>query len=755
MLSICIYAQLTGRGHATPVYPVAFPKKATAIRMKKIALPLLLIVQALNTAYAQEPAAPAADKVMPKVEVKGSAAMDIRRNDTATKIVVTQEEILKNGDTSIGEVLKRLPGVTMDGVQGRGGNIRMRGLGGGYTSIMLNGEPAPPGFSLDSLTPDMIERIEVMRAATAEFSTQAIAGGINIVLKKAISTAQTEIKTGLQSDNGQPGINVNLQMSDRKGPWSYSIGGGMLHGDFDRPARWITEASGDHPQLLNNVTSNKGWFRNFNLAPRVNYAIKPGDVITSQSFIAINRFKAHNTERVRTISGDDPMFSSLDQHVRADAEMLRTDLSWAHPLADGAKIDMKAGLHYHHRNSEAPSRQAGKEYERSRTITSSGTDKGFTTTGKYSSPLIPGHALATGWDIGYSKRDEDRIQRETYFRAPEKIDPAKLARNLDEVYAADVTRVAAYAQDEWNVTDRWSVYFGLRWEGVNIKSTGTDYGSIDSNSSVLSPLFQTLYKLGEKKKDQVRFGLTRTYKAPGVGDLIPRRFTSNNNTATTPDYMGNPELKPELAWGLDLAYEHYLGEGAGLLTASTYARRIEDITRRRTDFIDNAWVSRPVNAGTANTYGIELEAKLPLRSVMKEAPAVEMRANLTRSWSKLDTVPGPNNRLDQQVPVSGTIGADWKLDSMPLTLGGSFSYQGGGEVRISDKQYAYSVPKRALDLYGLWKFTPKTQLRLSASNMLHQDNLSQSIYIDGANRRSDTTITPTSVLVRAMLEVKL
>jgi outer membrane receptor protein involved in Fe transport len=729
--------------------------EAIAIPMKKIALPLLLIAQALQAAYAQEQPAPPA--VTPKVEIKGSAAMDIRRNDTATKIVVTQEEILKNGDTSIGEVLKRLPGVTLDGAQGRGGNIRMRGLGSGYTSIMLNGEPAPPGFSLDSLTPDMIERIEVMRAATAEFSTQAIAGGINIVLKKAISTAQTEIKAGLQTDNGQPGISVNLQVSDRKGPWSYSIGGGFLYGDFDRPSRTITEAQGSTPVLRHTQAASVGSFRNFNLAPRINYAIKPGDVITSQSFIAVNRFRAHNTEQVRTLSapGTEPMFSGLVQDVQGDFELFRTDLSWARPLANGAKLDMKAGVNYNHRKSEVPNLQTGSQYDRTRTVTSEATDKGFTTTGKYSSPLIPGHALATGWDIGYSKRDEDRIQRELYLRAPSGSDLDDLAQNLDEVFAADVTRVAAYAQDEWNVTDRWSVYFGLRWEGVNIKSTGTDYGSIDNNSSVLSPLFQTLYKLGEKKKDQVRFGLTRTYKAPGVGDLVPRRFTSNNNSSTSPDFMGNPNLKPELAWGLDLAFEHYLGEGGGLLSASTYARRIEDITRRRVDEIDGVWVSRPVNAGTAKTFGIELEAKLPLRALMKDAPGVEMRANVTRNWSKLDTVPGPNNRLDSQVPVSGTIGADWKLDKLPLTLGGSFSYQGGGEVRVSDRQYAYAVPKRTLDMYGLWKFTPKMQLRVSASNMLHQDNLSRSSYVEAGGLRSDTTVTPTSTLVRAMLEVKL
>ena len=719
--------------------------------MKKIALPLLLIVQALNTAYAQQQPAP--DKVVPKVEIKGSAAMESRRNDTATKIIVTQEEILKNGDTSIGEVLKRLPGVTLDGVQGRGGNIRMRGLGSGYTSIMLNGEPAPPGFSLDSLTPDMIERIEVMRAATAEFSTQAIAGGINIVLKKTVHTAQTEIKAGVQADHGQPGASVNLQLSDRKGPWSYAIGGGFLRGDFDRPSHSLTEgtdASGAPNLLRRGNATSEGSFQNFNLSPRVNYAIKPGDVITSQSFIAINRFRAHNTELIETLFGAQPTYPGSRQDLDVKAELFRTDLSWAHPLAGGAKIDMKAGVNYNHRSATAPAEQTRADGTPllDRVITSGGTDKGFTTTGKYSSPLIPGHALATGWDIGYSKRSEDRIQRETALQ------DGVHAENLDQVYSADVTRVAAYAQDEWNVTDRWSVYFGLRWEGVDVKSSGNDYGSIDSTSSVLSPLFQTLYKLGDQKKDQVRAGLTRTYKAPGVGDLIPRRFAANNNSPTTPDSMGNPNLKPELAWGLDLAFEHFLGDG-GLLSASTYARRIDDITRRRVDLIDGKWVSRPVNAGTANTYGVELEAKLPLRSLVKTAPAVELRANLTRNWSHLDTVPGPNNRLDQQTPLSGTIGADWKLDTLPLTAGGSFSYQAGGPVRVSDVQYAYSAPKRQLDLYGLWKFSPKTQLRLSVSNALHQDNLSQSAYAMSSGLLRDTSITPTSAQFRALLEMKL
>jgi outer membrane receptor for ferrienterochelin and colicin len=92
---------------------------------------------------------------------------DPRRDDTATKIVVTQEEIARYGDTSVVDVLKRVPGITVSSPNGRGGQTRMRGLGAGYTQILINGERAPGGFTIDSLSPDVIERIEVLRAASA------------------------------------------------------------------------------------------------------------------------------------------------------------------------------------------------------------------------------------------------------------------------------------------------------------------------------------------------------------------------------------------------------------------------------------------------------------------------------------------------------------------------------------------------------------------------------------------------------------
>ena len=718
------------------------PSRTLFLRLM-IAAPAIFGMIAAQAAGQQEGAAVAAQPTpapIQKVEIKGAAASyDARRNDTATKIVVTQEDILRNGDTTIGEVLKRLPGVTVGGVQGRGGDIRMRGLGSGYTQILLNGEPAPAGFSLDSLSPDMIERIEIMRAATAEFSTQAIAGGINIVLKKAIVTAQREIKAGVQEDNGNYGTNVNFQLADKKGPLSYAIGGAITYAKFDRPSEMITEksdATGKTTVLRRAEQDNRGHFEAFNVSPRINWTLGPGDVITSQNFININRFIGVNSEREHALVGDPSRFSGTDVDIESSSALLRSDLSWTRKLSQGAKLDVKAGVNYGQRETRAPSRNfdAADKLVLTRLITSDVTDKSFSTTGKYSTPIFEGHALAAGWDAAYGTRYEDRIQRESSTETckyPDPNDVRNLAcpHDLDQVFNATVSRLAMFAQDEWTITPRWSVYLGLRWEGIRTRSESVNYAPVDNKSSVWSPLFQTLYKLPGTKNDQVRLGLTRTYKAPGVGSLIPRRFASNNNDKTSPDFQGNPELKPELAWGLDLAYEHYL-EGGGLLTASTYVRRIDDITHNKVDEINGQQVSRPINDGVANTHGVELEAKLPLRSMSKTAPNVDLRANVARNWSSLANVPGPNNRLDSQTPFSGTVGADWKLDTIPLTLGGSYSFQNGGPVRISFDQYAYTVPKRSLDVYGLWKINPKNQLRVSLANALHQDNLSQTYFVD-------------------------
>jgi len=713
--------------------------------------PLIPALLAMPASAQQADSATTPVDAVQQVEIK-AGAYDARRDDTATKIVIAHEEILQHGDATLGDVLKRLPGITVGGVQGRGGEIRMRGLGNGYTQILLNGEPGPPGFSLDTLAPDLVERIEIMRSATAEYSTQAIAGTINIVLKRAIVTAERVVKPSLRMDDGQPGTNINVQLSDRAGIYSYSLNGTVQYNKQQRAdsgVTTITDRAGVETTRRDVANASHGLYQALTLVPRVNANLGPNDIVTSQSFLNAVRYSGRWDQRTATRFGALPDYAAAGEDVVDTTAAARTDVSWAHKMADGARLEIKAGVNYTDRRNDLDARNLDVRGRLAlgRIVAASAIDKGVTASGKFTAPTFEGHVLTSGWDGAWSERGESRREHDRFA-------PGAPASQLDQAYAATVARIALFAQDEWAISPALSCYLGLRWEGIRTRSAGRDDAPVENTSSVWSPLFQALYKLPGSKQDQVRLGLTRTYKAPGVASLIPRRINANNNTATTPDIQGNPALKPELAWSLDLALEHTLA-GGGLLSASSYLRRIRDNTRNNTFLVDGAWVSMPVNTGAAQAHGVELEAKLALRSWYDSAPAIDVRANLARNWSTLDSVPGPHNRLVGQTPFSANLGLDYKSAALPLSLGASYSFQNGGPVRFSENETDYAGAKRVLDLYALVKFDAMSQLRLSMANALHQNNLAATRWVDASGTLSDTTVTPTSILFRAVWEMKL
>src|SRR5437773_11282837 len=186
------------------------------------------LIQAQTSSPPSPPSPPASaprPTKLDRVEITGGRANDTeqRRQSTAAKIVVGRDEIERYGDSTVGEVLKRLPGVTMQGAPGRGGNIRMRGLGGGYTQILLDGERVPPGFSLDSLTPDQIERIEILRAPTAETGARAIAGTINIITREGYRKRLNDLRAGLAFEHGHWSPGGSWTRNQAFGDWTANV----------------------------------------------------------------------------------------------------------------------------------------------------------------------------------------------------------------------------------------------------------------------------------------------------------------------------------------------------------------------------------------------------------------------------------------------------------------------------------------------------------------------------------------------------
>ena len=718
------------------------------LRPTLIALTLAALPAAAQVSPPSDPP-PVSPDAMQKVEVKADAnGYDPRRDDTASRIVVSNEEIKRYGDTSVLDVFKRLPGITVGGGGGRGaGEIRMRGLGSGYTQILINGERAPAGFDIDQLSPDVIERIEILRAASAEFSTQSIAGTINIVLKRVVRKAQRELRVGYGKSEDASNPSASLNMSDRLDALSYSLGASVWRFNFDRPQPYEEtqiDPQGRLTQLRRTEQNDSGSPKGFNLTPRLNWTLENGDTVSWQTMVSYNRNDYDGYAVTTTALGAPPPYDVRDMNNEGNHTMLRTDVNWVHNLEEGAKLDLKLGA------NGMRNRGDWREFDynldrlaRDSTVLSATDERGLTMVGKYTTPWKKDHALSMGWDAGYTQREDERGEVEVLPLAGREL-------ISNEEYDATIKRLALYIQDEWNVSKQWSMYAGLRWEGLETTSEGNTFETSTNRASVFSPLAQTLYKIPDSR-DQVRLALTRTFKAPSASNLIPRRFTTPNNSQTEPDYRGNPDLQPELATGIDAAYEHWWAEKA-LLSASVSVRRIEDYTRQGLILEDGRWIQTPVNDGDALTRSLELEAKFPLSAVMEDVPEIDLRASVSRNWSEVDAVPGPDNRLDQQVPLSATLGIDYRTRDGKLSTGASFAFKDGGPVRVNVEQSRYQSVRRDLDVYALWKFNPKYQLRLAASNLLRQDGVSDSRYTDEFGTLRRTSFSEGHTMARVTLE---
>jgi outer membrane receptor for ferrienterochelin and colicins len=714
-----------------------------AIRMKPLALAVAAsLLPALGVAQTTAPAAdavaakpaskPAAKPVAAKpveaapiqtVQVRGAAASyDARRDDTASKTVLDAEEVRKYGDTNIFDVLKRAPGVTVTG-----NTLRMRGLGAGYTQILVNGDRPPPGFSLDTLTPDQIERIEIVKAASAEYSMQAIAGTINIVLRRLVVKPQRDARIAYNRTPQSRGVNLSGTYGERVGGLSYFLNGSAWGGSSEftqTSADQMTDPNGAVTQARSSRYAGQGPYRGLVLFPRLSWKVDEKNELNLSVGLQADssswRGASHNDVTVGSFG--DPDWIDSDNHSSSSHWMYRGEANWVAKVG-GGKLDVTVSGERSRSRSDQFNDQtnldATQEYTRDWDDVQHNSR--VFARAKFSRSIFDDHALGTGVEASRQDNDETRLRRERQTGQP--------ATDILEDFDPHITRLAGYVQDEWSILPSWSMYLGGRWEGIQTDSAASGEPDTVSRNHVLSPVLQTLYKLPGGKQ-QLRLALTRTYKAPSTDQLTARRYVAVENTRFTPDSSGNPALRPELANGIDLAYESFWAPGA-LVALTASQRDITDYIRTRLDQDDDGrWLYQPFNDGDATVRSLEAEIKLPLKLVFEAASGIDLRASVTRNWSEVSTVPGPDNRLDAQTPESATFGIDYRKDR--ISLGASLAYQQGGWVRISDAQSARQQTRKDLDAYALWKLDEHWQLRLSLANILGMDNNSERSYEDAS-----------------------
>lgn len=700
-----------------------------------------------------------------RVEVIGVASdTEQRRNSTAAKIVIGREEIERFGDSSVSEVLKRLPGVTSGGRPGRGGDVRMRGMGGGYTQLLVNGERMPPGFSLSDLPPDQVERIEVMRAPTAEYGARAVAGTINIVLKEALRLTLNELRLGVGVEDSNTSPSASWTHNNKLGDAiaytaTLSLNQSRRQDEDDTRTRWYDRQNGNIVLDQHETGSSLNKRDSLSLNGRLQLTLAPGESVTVTPFLTLSQGSnsgQHLLEQAPGGATAQPYASYLssgDGRYR----MLRTHAQWQKRLDDATRMDLRGGVSQSNFTSHGIRHEfdpAGLPTRATDDQTSTEQDN-WSLNGKMSHQLETEHSLVGGLELESNLRRQGRTTLQN---------GRPLLTEFGDALSASSRRLAAYLQDEWSPTKQASAYAGLRWEAIRTRSDSDSY-QVSNQSSVLTPLLHATWKPSQTSRDQWRGSLTRSYKAATLQDLIARpalsqRFPTGANEVGSPDRAGNPTLKPELATGLELAYEHYLGKG-GLISANLFYRRISDLMRNVVALEDvswsstQRWVSRPQNAGKASTVGLELEAKFRLDEVLDDATPISVRSNLSFFNSRVDQVPGPNNRLEGQPRGTANFGVDYRLRVLPVSLGASVNFTPGYQVQLSDIQSNAMGAKVVTDAFVLWFIRPGAQLRFSANNLLPRDYLSTTSLLNATQRQENESANPSNINWGLRLELKL
>jgi iron complex outermembrane receptor protein len=685
--------------------------------------------------------------VIQRVEIVGrQGSTELRRAASVAKQIYGREELDRFGDTNALDVMRRLPGVNVSS-----GGPRMRGLGAGYTQILINGDPAPQGFNLDQLSPSQIERIEVLRAPTADQSAQAVAGTINIILKEAPRSSQKSLRLGVSNGRDRPMANMNYSISESKGPFNMSLPVSLF--EWDRQTRTTIdrqmEGTDGKTAVSEQIGTATSWGWGYNIAPRFNFKFSDEQTLSIATFFQKGYWNFRNDFLNRAISGN-PVF---DDNSIQDGywENRRGNLTWVNRFSPDQRIEIKAG--FQQGRSAFDSRNLRSGALQLNTV-GSNQDDAITQSGKYSHLLGSSHSLTAGWDL----ENRDRLERRTTKDA---VGNALLPSFEGQPFEAQVRRQAFYIQDEWEISPQWQLYLGLRNERI-ISESATTASPVRNESSVLSPLAHVTYKFNPKSRDMIRASLTRSYKAPGLNTLLARpqingAFTNTNltNTPLAPDRMGNPALTPELATGIDIAYENYLTND-GIFSVGIFHRNLTNVVRNVTELRTvswaNAprWISQPQNFSDAVTSGLEFELRGRASDLMPKllgtAKTLNIRTSLSIYNSSIAALNGPNNRLDGQQPWSANFGFDQRITGLPLSIGGNFNYTPGYDTRQTEDLVLKRSSARSVDVFALMFLSPTMSFRAAASAGVQQfgppNGVNFSQYANGDYLRTDRYAKP-------------
>jgi TonB-dependent receptor len=281
---------------------------------------------------------------------------------------------------------------------------------------------------------------------------------------------------------------------------------------------------------------------------------------------------------------------------------------------------------------------------------------------------------------------------------------------------------------------------GLRLEQTHSSYTGhvaaTDTAGTTTVTTVpgtqdytdVFPSAQLRYRIDENTN--FRIAVTRAIARPNYSDLAPS-LSGNIGTIYQHDYTnlsaGNPNLKPQHAWNVDLMFERFL-PSVGVISGGVFYKRITDFILTRTFVYNGPYVpfqgyygTEPQNGGNGHLLGLEVNWAEHLTFLPGMLAGFGFDANYTRVSSKvtIDTT-GRTAQLLRQAPDLANVALTYARGTLSGEVawtynGANITAYGDGTPTANGDNYFYAHSQ--IDASLIYSVTPAMQVQLQALNL--------------------------------------
>lgn len=612
---------------------------------------------------------------------------------------------------TVGDMLKRVPGVGFLSDVLEYDGVRMRGLDPAYTKILINGKKVPGSgvdrsFFVDRIPAELVERIEIVRSTSADVSSEGIGGALNIVLKQDSALEGGYLRAGaLHFDDDEMKSTFGGIRGGRIGEYRYTVGVNA-QGRHNPKSKVTDFADSDGAFAARELESDVRDGTDYSFSGSLKGPLGPMEFGLNTNFVRTDR---DEREDVQSFELDDDTLE-LDelaaQSEDIDQRNYTIGTTFALPLASGKTI---LDLSYARFEDDIVSTEFEADPEDplvpvEREITDS-TDTEIGSTLAHAFDLGNG-----GLKVGIDYLDKNRAANISVFEIDG--DEVEDATAPNGIYEIDEQRLDPFVKYDTRI-GALAVEAGLRFETTDIDVRG-DAGSISDSYEVLNPSLHLKWALSDSTR--LYASLARTVRRPDFDLIAP--YELEEEPAEEDTLRGNPLLEPERAWGMDTGFEHRLGT-EGIVGLNLLYRDIDDVielTATGEASGNGGFVFTPMNVNSGKVWGAEFDASMPLSAIGLAQTGIFLNAAWLDSEIE-DPVLGIKRRFQNQPDYIVNAGFIQSLPVLGAAFGATYRKQGAGEQIVLGeiRETTYDAD---LELFVEKRFGETWVARLAASNLL-------------------------------------